>query len=122
MGAASPMSKTMRSTGTSTCSRGSRSMRSCIGGRDSDDPSGHGPQFGTEALMAAHYAKGLPSAGVFAGPVAWALSTQTNYALVPWTCAHQIRVIPIVALVLAIASLTGGYFSWQAYRTSRGLP
>jgi len=72
--------------------------------------------------MAAHYAKGLPSAGVFAGPVAWALSTQANYALVPWTCAHQVRVIPIVALVLAIASLTGGFFSWQAYRTSSITP
>jgi hypothetical protein len=68
--------------------------------------------------MAAHYAKGLPSAGVFAGPAAWALSTQMNYALVPWTCAHQIRIIPILAIVLAIASLAGGFFSWKAYRTS----
>jgi hypothetical protein len=75
-----------------------------------------------DALMAAHYAKGLPSAGLFAGPVAWALSTQANYALVPWTCAHQIRVIPVLALVLALVSLAGGFLSWQAYRTSSITP
>lgn len=72
--------------------------------------------------MAGHYAKGLPSAGIFAGPAAWAVSTQANYALVPWTCAHQIRVIPVVALVLALASLAGGFLSWQAYRTSSITP
>jgi hypothetical protein len=72
--------------------------------------------------MAAHDAKGLPSAGVFAGPVAWGLSTQANYALVPWICAHQIRLVPIVAIVLAAASLAGGFLSWQAYRTSSIAP
>ena len=72
--------------------------------------------------MAAHYAKGLPSAGIFAGPAAWVMSTQANYALVPWTCAHQIRLIPIVALVLTLASLVGGLFSWLAYRTSSITP
>jgi hypothetical protein len=34
---------------------------------------------------------GLPSAGIFAGPAAWLAGTQANYALVPWICAHQIR-------------------------------
>jgi hypothetical protein len=72
--------------------------------------------------MAAHYAKGLPSAGVFAGPVAWFLSTQANYALVPWICAHQVRLVPIVALVLAAASLGGGFVSWLAFRTSSVTP
>ena len=72
--------------------------------------------------MAASYAKGLPSAGIFAGPAAWLASTQINYALVPWICAHQIPLIPIVALVLAALSLLGGFLSWRAYRTSSVTP
>ena len=72
--------------------------------------------------MPAHFARGIPSAGIFAGPVAWALSTQVSYSLVPWTCAHQIRVIPVISLVLALVSLAGGFLSWQAFRTSSITP
>ena len=59
--------------------------------------------------------RGLPSAGIFAGPTAWLLDTQANYALVPWVCAHQIQIIPIVALAMAALSLLGGYLSWRGY-------
>src|SRR5690348_13437605 len=72
--------------------------------------------------MALHFAKGLPSAGIFAGPTAWMLSTEANYALVPWVCAHQVRLVPVVALGLAALSLFGGFLSWQAYRTSSITP
>jgi hypothetical protein len=72
--------------------------------------------------MAVHYAKGLPSAGIFAGPAAWLLNTQINYALAPWICAHQIRLVPVVALVMAAVSLAGGFLSWNAYRTSSITP
>ena len=44
--------------------------------------------------MAAHPAWERPSAGLFVGPAAWFLSTQVNYALTPWVCAHQVRIIP----------------------------
>jgi hypothetical protein len=72
--------------------------------------------------MAANYAKGLPSAGVYVGPAAWLLSTQANYALVPWICAHQVRLVPLVALGLAMLSLFGGFLSWRAYRSSSVTP
>ena len=68
--------------------------------------------------MAVHHAWERPSAGLFAGPAAWFLSTQVNYALTPWVCAHQIRIIPAVALALAALSLGGWFLSWRAYRAA----
>ena len=72
--------------------------------------------------MAAHSARPRPSAGLFAGPAAWFLSTQANYALTPWVCAHQVRIIPLVALALAVLSLAGGFLSWRAYRSAGASP
>jgi hypothetical protein len=63
--------------------------------------------------MAAWIARGLPSAGIWAGPVAWLASTAANYALVPWMCAHKVRVIPALALTLVAVSLSGAYLSWR---------
>lgn len=60
--------------------------------------------------------RGLPSAGIFAGPTAWLVSTQANYALASWSCAHQFPVITLLAAVLAAISLAGGFSSWRAYR------
>src|SRR4051794_28743869 len=65
--------------------------------------------------MATWIEKGLPAAGLYAGPVAWLISTQANYALVPWVCAHKVRVIAAVALALIAGSLFGAYLSWRAY-------
>ncbi|ACL57325.1 hypothetical protein [Methylobacterium nodulans] len=59
--------------------------------------------------------KGLPSAGLFAGPVAWLVSTQANYALVPWVCAQRLPAIPVLAAVLVVLSLWGGFLSGRAY-------
>jgi|SRR4051812_2263155 hypothetical protein len=66
--------------------------------------------------------KGLPSAGIYAGPIAWLISTQANYALVPWVCAHKVRIIPMVALALIAASLFGAFLSWRAYAASPSPP
>lgn len=68
--------------------------------------------------MASVLSRGLPSAGLYAGPAAWMVDTQANYALVPWICAHQAPLVPIVALVLAAVSLFGGFLSWQAWRVA----
>ncbi|ACA17400.1 conserved hypothetical protein [Methylobacterium sp. 4-46] len=57
---------------------------------------------------------GWPSAGIFAGPTAWLVSTQANYALAPWSCAHRFPVIPLLAAALVAASLGGSYASWRA--------
>ncbi|MGX9179859.1 hypothetical protein [Mesorhizobium sp. BHbdii] len=54
--------------------------------------------------------------GLLSGPLAWAVSTQLNYALVPWQCKHQVPVVLPVALLLALLSLLGGALSWRAKR------
>ncbi|HWK65060.1 MAG TPA: hypothetical protein VNS34_08980 [Rhizobiaceae bacterium] len=59
---------------------------------------------------------GVSWAGLLAGPLAWALSTQLNYALVSWQCAHELPVIPLVALALVLICLAGGVLSWRALR------
>jgi hypothetical protein len=60
-------------------------------------------------------------AGLAAGPAAWAVDTQLNYALVPWACAHGRNVILVIAGVLAVVSLLGALVSWLAWRRHDGL-
>ncbi|WP_046863619.1 hypothetical protein [Microvirga massiliensis] len=66
--------------------------------------------------------RGLPSAGIYAGPAAWLIDTQANYALVPWVCAHQVRLVPVVALVMLLVSLSGGFLSWRAWSAAGSAP
>ncbi|MER8808031.1 hypothetical protein NKI12_08600 [Mesorhizobium australicum] len=54
--------------------------------------------------------------GLLSGPLAWAISTQLNYALVPWQCNRQIPVVLPIALLLVLLSLLGGVLSWRARR------
>lgn len=68
--------------------------------------------------MMASLRTGIPSAGIFMGPFAWLVDTQLNYALVPWICAHQVRLVPLVAFAAALISLAGGFLSWRAFRLS----
>ena len=56
-----------------------------------------------------------PWAGLAAGPGAWAASTQGNYALVPWVCAHHSSLVPIVAVLLALIALAGAFVSWLSW-------
>jgi hypothetical protein len=72
--------------------------------------------------VAGWMSRGLPSAGLYAGPGAWLVNTQANYALVPWICAHQIQLVPVVALVLAVVSLIGGFLSWRGYAAATPTP
>ena len=60
--------------------------------------------------------RGTSWGGLLAGPMAWAISTQLNYALVPWQCNRQVSVVLPVALLLALLSLLGGALSWRAKR------
>lgn len=59
---------------------------------------------------------GLPSAGIFLGPAAWMLNLLVGYSLVPWVCAHQLRLVPVLAGVTFCLSLAGGLLSLQSYR------
>ena len=54
--------------------------------------------------------------GLLAGPTAWAVSTQHNYVLVPWPCAHSMRIVPALSFGLAAIALLGGVLSWRAGR------
>ena len=55
-------------------------------------------------------------AGLIAGPAAWAVSTQLNFALASWQCVNRIYPVPWIALLLALVSLAGGLISLQ-YRS-----
>jgi hypothetical protein len=55
----------------------------------------------------------VPWAGLASGPAAWAISTQLNYALAPWACAHT-NIIPLLGAILALLALLGGFISWRA--------
>jgi hypothetical protein len=49
--------------------------------------------------------------GLVSGSLAWAISTQLNYALVPWQCGNHAYPIPWIALVLAFSALIGAAIS-----------
>ena len=59
---------------------------------------------------------GVPWAGLAFGAMAWAISTQLNYALVG---NGQLpgRSVPWIALALALVALAGGALSWRAWRS-----
>ena len=61
---------------------------------------------------------GLPSAGLWSGPVAWLISTQANYSLASADCESDIPIVPLVALGLVAISLFGGFMSWRAWRVA----
>jgi hypothetical protein len=58
---------------------------------------------------------GLSWAGLVSGPGAWMLSTQLNYALVPWDCPRQLGVVPWTAALFVLFALAGGALSWRAF-------
>ncbi|MBX6321198.1 MAG: hypothetical protein IRY94_05165 [Rhodospirillaceae bacterium] len=60
--------------------------------------------------------QGASWAALAAGPAAWVVSTQLNYALTPWVCEHGVGLVPWIALVLALAALAGSVVSWRARR------
>lgn len=57
---------------------------------------------------------GIAWAGIASGPTAWALSTQVNYALTWWSCAHRAQVVPFIAAALVLLALAGGVLSGLA--------
>jgi len=63
------------------------------------------------------YEAGIAWAGLLTGPIAWILSLQAKYSLVPWECAHQFPMIHVVTIVTILIGLAGGYLSWRALAT-----
>ena len=70
--------------------------------------------------MDARAARWSSSAGLWIGAFAWAVSTQLNYALVPWICAGGARVIPAIAALLVIVCLGGAWLSGIAFHGRAG--
>jgi hypothetical protein len=68
--------------------------------------------------MNALWSRGISWAGLAAGPTAWAVNLQANYAAVPWICAHRVNFIPVVALVLACVAAGGALLSWRHWRVA----
>lgn len=58
--------------------------------------------------------------GLILGPAAWLASTQVNFALASWQCAHRLYPIPWVALLLALITMAGGLVSFSFWRRQEG--
>ena len=60
----------------------------------------------------------IPWAGLLTGPLFWALSFNTNYALAPWQCANKLYPVPWLAILLAAFAASGGLISWRSWRAA----
>jgi hypothetical protein len=55
--------------------------------------------------------------GIFAGPVAWAINLQLNYALARWACERGSQAAPVaISSILFVVAILGLLFSWRALR------
>jgi hypothetical protein len=55
--------------------------------------------------------------GFFLPPTAWAISLQTNYALVPVVCDGRVVIVSAVAAFLVLLALVGGVLALRVART-----
>jgi hypothetical protein len=61
-------------------------------------------------------------AGLFAGPSAWAISTQTDYALAGAQCTLDTYPIPWISFLLSLVALAGAGLSYSAWVTAAAGP
>lgn len=54
--------------------------------------------------------------GFFLPPAAWAISLQTNYALVPVVCDGRVMIVSAITAFLAATALAGGLLALRAAR------
>jgi hypothetical protein len=52
------------------------------------------------------------AAGILAGPGAWAVNTQANYALASWLCAGHLPILFLLGITLAVLAAAGGLVSF----------
>jgi hypothetical protein len=62
------------------------------------------------------------AAGLFAGPAAWFVNTELNYALAAQACSTAFPAVPAVSAVMLVFALTGGGLSWRAWQRATGDP
>jgi len=56
------------------------------------------------------------AAGLFAGPAAWIVNTEINYALAARACGSGFPIVPLVSAAMLIPALAGGILSWRAWQ------
>jgi hypothetical protein len=55
--------------------------------------------------------------GILAGPVAWLVSFEINFALAPWACVNQQKILLyIVSLIAFIISAASGILAWSEWK------
>jgi hypothetical protein len=54
-------------------------------------------------------------AGIVAGPLAWALSTELGLALAQLNCTGSIDPIPWIVVSMTALAVAGGLISWRAW-------
>ena len=60
-------------------------------------------------------------AGVFAGPVAWFLQQQLNYAVATWVCSFAGQLtLHLGSLAFLLLALGGGLISWRYWQQAGG--
>lgn len=61
--------------------------------------------------------------GLLAGPVAWALHMQTNYALVPWACKTSggTLLLYLVTMLALLITGIGAFCAWRGWQEGAGL-
>jgi hypothetical protein len=58
--------------------------------------------------------------GLLAGPFAWGLHMQANYALVPWVCKNGSEIIIHLVTILALAiTAVGAFAAWRSWQEGR---
>jgi hypothetical protein len=58
--------------------------------------------------------------GILGAPSVWLIQLQTNYALVPWVCAHgQRQFIVFSFLLFLFLAITSGVFALRGWRTQQ---
>jgi hypothetical protein len=55
-------------------------------------------------------------AGLCLGAAAWAISLQTNYALVPVVCDGKVLIVTLIAAGMTVVAIAGGVMSLLAAR------
>jgi hypothetical protein len=76
----------------------------------------HGARADHDGQMpeSARLGRGVPWAGLAAGPAAWGAAFQASYAFADWQCAHTLHPTPwLLALALTVA-LAGALLTWPA--------
>lgn len=59
--------------------------------------------------------------GILAGPILWLTNLEAQFALAPWICARNWRLVPFAIATTAAAMIAvSGLISWRQWRQAKG--